>query len=464
MPDINKILNQLYKLERTGIKYSLRNIKSLMKTLGNPHRNLKCIHIAGTNGKGATASFIASILTEHGLKTGLFTSPHILKFNDRIRINGKSIPDAYIKKFLQKNTKVIERVKPSFFEVNTALAFKYFVDRKVDFAVIETGLGGRLDSTNIVAPLLTVITQIAIDHTEYLGNTLNKIANEKAGIMKPGVDLIVSDNHKKLRKIFDSPNTIFLDDYLDYKIVNSNLEGSLFRIRSKKKSSPYSSHKDRISKTQPSKEELGENEIFSIPLPGEYQVRNALTAILSVYRLFHYFKMDSRFRGNDKRLSKQSFESEEMRQGLGNVKINSGYRGRFEYVKHRGKNYILDVSHNADGIEGVASTSRKLLKGFKKIIAVFAMMQEKDYKPAVDKLLGFADYIIFTKPEYKRALAPKTLFNYAARPSKTSVTSNVREALIKAEEMAAKNDIIMVTGSFFLVSEAIKELELTSRF
>jgi dihydrofolate synthase/folylpolyglutamate synthase len=407
-----------------------------MRALGNPHKKLKCIHIAGTNGKGATASFIASILFERGVKTGLFTSPHILKFNERIRIDGKCISDSYIKTFLKDNNKIIEQIKPSFFEVNTALAFKYFADKKVNAAVIETGLGGKLDSTNIINPLLTIITQIGIDHTEYLGKTLEKIAKEKAGIVKPGVDLIVSDNHRKLRKIFNSQRTFFLDDYLEYKILKANISSSEFRVR--------------IKKNFPGLENL-EGE-FSIPMPGEYQVKNALAAVVSAWKFLIKSKGAS------------PLALKNVKRGLKNVKINSGYRGRFEYVKHAGKNYILDISHNPDGIEAVKNTAKKILRRFKKIVVVFAMMKEKDYKTAVDKLFNFAHYIIFTKPDYERALPPETLFEYAARPSKISVAKNVKEALIEANKKAGGNDIIMITGSFFLVSEVIRELKLQKGF
>ena len=318
-------------------------------------------------------------------------------------------------------------MKPSFFEVNTALAFKYFADKKVDIAVIETGLGGRLDSTNVITPLLSVITQIAIDHTEFLGNTLEKIAKEKAGIVKQSVDLIVSDTHRKLRNIFRGSRTFFLDDYLDCETIKANIKGSKFRIKLKKKLPGFQNLEG----------------LFHIPLPGEHQVRNAATAIFSVMKLINP-------------------APEAIRNGLEKVKVNSGYKCRFEYVRHAGKNYILDVSHNADGIGAMVKTAKKILKGFNNTVVILAMMKEKDYKTSIDKISGFADYIVFTKPDYERALEPKILFEYASNKRKSAfTTNNIKEALKKAKEVTGKNDVILITGSFFLVSEVIRELGLS---
>ena len=225
MKDIREYFKYLYTLERSSMKYDLKNISLLLKELGNPHRNTKYIHIAGTNGKGAVASFLSSILTEYGFKTGLFTSPHILRFNERIRINGKTIPDSYIKTFLDENKKMIEKVMPSFFEVNTAIALKYFSDKKADIAIIETGLGGRLDSTNVIIPELIIITQIGIDHTDYLGKTLVSIAKEKMGIIKSGIDVVVSDTNKELRKLFEKKVT----NMLRLKLLDLKKEELIFK-------------------------------------------------------------------------------------------------------------------------------------------------------------------------------------------------------------------------------------------
>lgn len=188
MPDneINKALDRLYSLQKFGMKLGLDNITSLLEYLGNPQKNFKSFHVAGTNGKGSTTSFMASILMEAGYRTGLYTSPHFIRFNERVRVNGVEIPDQYIVEFISGINGFIVIHKPTFFEVTTALAFKYFSDEKVEYAAIETGLGGRLDATNVLAPLASVITSISLEHTEILGDTLEKIAFEKGGIIKRG--------------------------------------------------------------------------------------------------------------------------------------------------------------------------------------------------------------------------------------------------------------------------------------
>jgi dihydrofolate synthase/folylpolyglutamate synthase len=441
MQKISQYLDKLYKLERTGIKYNLSNIRFLLGALGNPHRKLNFIHIAGTNGKGGTASFLASILMEHGLRTGLFTSPHILKFNERIRINGKPISNNYIKKFLNKNSKLLESVKPSFFEVNTALALKYFEEKVVDIAVLETGLGGRLDSTNIINPELCIITQIAADHTEFLGNSITDIAAEKLGIVKKNVEVIVSDANPALKPFFISHiNSNFLcllDRQIKIRIDRTSFYGTDFTLRVKS----VNHRSETILK-------------LHSPLPGEYQARNSAAAVLAAIKYLG-------------QIGKQ-FSLSKIKAGIKKVKQNTGYRGRFEVVKKNGKSYIFDVSHNPDGIRNAVGNL-----GRKKVNAIiFAMMGSKDYGGSIAELLPYSDNIIFTKPEYKRAIDPEILFNYAeklniheSQAQKTFFCSrNVKDALRQGNGLARKNGFILIIGSFFLVSDAIKVLRLQKEF
>src|SRR4030095_1428686 len=342
MKKINEYFNFLYKLERTGMKYDLKNITLMLKALGNPHKKFRSIHIAGTNGKGATASFIASILIEHGFKTGLFTSPHILRFNERIRINAKCIPNSYIKNFLNENLKLIKKINPSFFEVNTALAFKYFADKKVDIAVVECGLGGRLDSTNVLIPDVSVITQIAIDHTQFLGNTLEKIASEKIGIVKKGVDTVVSDTNNSLMHLFKKKIASERFFYLNYQAKISN----------NKVTSGKSTFTVKI------KPDL--NITLSSPLLGDYQPRNAACAILAV----------NSFMANNNLKPSPAL----IRKGISNIKKNTEYKGRIEFIKHKDRIYIFDISHNPAGIRSALKT----LKNTKIDLIVFGMMADKD--------------------------------------------------------------------------------------
>lgn len=418
------------------MKYDLKNIRFLLKALGNPHDNIKFIHIAGTNGKGGTASFLASILTEHGLKTGLFTSPHILRYNERIRINGKTIPNSYIKAFLDENKVLIKKIKPSFFEVNTAMAFRYFADKKVDAAVIEAGLGGRLDSTNIVKPELIIITQIGIDHTDYLGTTLKAIAKEKLGIVKPGIDVIVSDTNAGLKKLFKQKikqeNLLLLDNIAISKILNNTPGGTNFNSTIKLRGDKY-------------------DYSLTSPLPGAYQIRNINSALIASFLFLEKYNI--------------KHSSEAIYRGINKVRQNTGYRGRFESIKLNGLNYIFDISHNPAGIETALSNFKKSIPD----VIVFAMMNDKDYKSAIKLLINKGDKLVFTKPAYKRAFPAEKLFKYAVKldNSKKNKFFNcigVGDAMKLVRDMAGKNGTVLIIGSFFLVSEAIKALKIQKLF
>jgi dihydrofolate synthase / folylpolyglutamate synthase len=429
--DINKYFEFLYKLERSGMKYDLRNITSLLKALGNPHKTFRSVHIAGTNGKGATASFAASILAEHGFKTGLFTSPHILRFNERIRINGKCISDTYIRRFLDRHRKLIMKIKPSFFEVNTALAFNYFADNRVDAAVVEAGLGGRLDSTNILKPDASVITQIGMDHMQYLGNTLKEITKEKLGIIKKNTPLIVSDNRKVLKPLFsrcvNKTQLHYLDDEMKLLNVKESSFGIDFRMKYK-----------------------GISLLLNTPLLGKYQARNAGAAVLAA-KLF---------------AEKNGFllSTELIKKGVKNVKANSGYRGRLEEVTIDRVKYILDVSHNPDGIK----ESIKSLSSRKIDLVIFGIMEDKDYKRAFRIIVNGFRNIIVTRPDYLRSLDPQKLVFLAKRlrcnDAQTISTLNVKEAISLIKNAERKPGTVLIIGSFFLVSDAIKALKLERHF
>lgn len=433
MNTINEYFNYLYRLERSGMKYDLANITRILKSLGNPHHKIKFIHIAGTNGKGATASMLASILMEHGLKTGLFTSPHILKFNERVRINGKMISNDYIKTFLNNNIKLIKKIKPSFFEVNTALAFKYFADKKVDIAIAEAGLGGRLDSTNVIIPELSILTQIGIDHVQFLGNTIQKIAKEKLGIVKKDVDVIVSDNHSELKTLFKSKikkhNLYFMDDYVKVSAVNTANNNATFNLL-------FKQNNKKLTLTS--------------PLFGGYQVRNAATAVLASYKYLNK--------------SGIHFSDRKTKAGIQKVKINTGYHGRFEKITDKGINYIFDISHNPDGIK----TALKNLNNKKPNVIVFGIMADKDYKSAVKEVLKHSINIIFTKPDYSRALAPEELQKYSKKIIKKGqqvlVYKNLKETAKYIQGSVKKGQTILFIGSFFLVSDAVKAMKFQKYF
>lgn len=425
MKDINEYFKWLYSLERVNMKYDLTNITKLCKALGDPQDKFSSVHIAGTNGKGATASFTASALMEHGLKTGLFTSPHILNFNERIRVNGKTISNNFIRKFLDENIKLIKKIKPSFFEVNTAMAFKYFAESNVDAAVIECGLGGRLDSTNIINPSVSVITQIDMDHMQFLGHTLKAIAKEKLGIVKPGIKTIVSDNNPALIKLFHSyinkNKLLYLDDITKINITSKDAGKLDFTLKT------------------------GRNEKvnFTSPLLGTYQARNITAAYLAVKEYCSKNNIQ--------------FSLHRFKRAVRNVKLNTGYFGRFEVMKQAGKKYLFDVSHNPDGIKKALNSMKGT--GFKPDVIIFGIMSDKDHRNSLKEVIKYSQNIILTKPDYIRAQEPGILYEYAERiggNKNIMIAENVKGSLLIAEKMKYKN--ILIIGSFFLVSDALKAL------
>jgi dihydrofolate synthase/folylpolyglutamate synthase len=419
-----KYFDYLFGLERSGMKYDLNNIKNLLKYLGNPHAGLNFIHIAGTNGKGAAASFIASILQEAKVKTGLYTSPHLFNFNERIRINGERIDNKYIFNFIDKHRKFIKKIKPSFFEVTTAIALNYFRESEVEIAVLEAGLGGRLDSTNIVSPKISVITQIAMDHMQYLGSTLNKIAKEKIGIVKKGIDVIVSDTNESLKPVFlksiNKNNLIYLKDISQIK----NICDTSFELKLSLNNSKY-------------------NFRLTSPLLGKYQKINAACAVTAVLKY------------SDK--CNLNIPDKAILNGVKNVKYNTGYFGRLEVIKSKGKTYIFDISHNPAGIKNAVNNLP-----VKPDIIVFGMMADKDYKSAIDELPAEIKNIIFTKPIYPRAQNPELMYEYSAKKflkSNVCVVNDIKNAVMQAESLAVRNTVILYIGSFFLVSDAHKHLK-----
>jgi dihydrofolate synthase/folylpolyglutamate synthase len=407
----------LFSLERVGIKYDLKNIRKLSALTGNPYKKLRAIHVAGTNGKGSTASIIASILKENKYKVGLYTSPHIEDFRERIRINGKMISKEYVIDFTNRLYKDIEKIKPSFFEVTTAMAFKYFADNEVEFSVVECGLGGRLDSTNILRPLISVITSISIDHTEYLGNTIKSITLEKAGIVKRGVPCVAGN-------LTDYQKTIIKKVCKEKKtaMVNST------EIILKSKFIPNTGYAISYS----------EGEMI-LPLFGKYQLDNLKTVFIVFFILIG--------------LRKVRFTISDIKKGLLNIEQNTGYSYRFKKISDKPQ-IVLDVSHNADGLSRLKE-SLKMLK-YRKLIVIFGMMFDKEIGKCINELEKLNGFMIFTKPDYKRAGEPKDFAEHLSKKSKYVIKSNVKESYEYAKALAKKDDLILVTGSFFMVSDFLK--------
>ena len=329
---IDTILEELYSLQRLGIKVGLEHTLQLLNEIGNPHNELRLVHIAGTNGKGSTCSLLAKILINHGFKVGLYTSPHLKKFNERIQINDCQIPDEYIATFFKENRIKINEIEATFFETTTAMAFNYFKDQAVDYAVIETGLGGRLDSTNVIIPKVCGITSISLDHTEILGDTIEKIAAEKAGIIKQNVPVFTFEQKPSvleiLRKEADKKKSnLDITTDTDIDIVKSNENGTFFK---------YSDLE------------------FELPLVGDHQVKNCVLAI-----------------NISKKLLGGLLDSSKVKSSVKTTK----WPGRLEHIKS--KNVYYDVAHNFEGIRAMVKTISKIHHN-KKIIGLFSIKSEKN--------------------------------------------------------------------------------------
>lgn len=417
------LYTKLPMFSRTGsaaLKMDLSNTQRICEVLGNPEQRVKTIHIAGTNGKGSVSHMLASILQEQGYKTGLYTSPHLYDFRERIRINGAMIPEDRVIAFTQKMIPLIESIEPSFFEVTVGMAFDHFAIEKVDFAIIETGLGGRLDSTNVITPLLSIITNIGFDHMSILGNTLSKIASEKAGIIKKGVPVVIGKKDPETASVFmtqaektESP-LIFAEDVYeiaDYSFTHGNIMVQL------QESSTYT------IKT------------YRSPLAGIYQSENIRTVISGI-----------------KSLQSQNIIIDEgaIERGISSVIQNTELRGRWEMVQ-KNPIIILDVAHNPAGIQ-VLSDQLKITP-HKKLYLILGLSQDKDADGILDLLPKYA-YYGFTRANLPRALDSNQLAEKAVSIGLQGESyPNVNIALDNFMRIADDEDLIVVCGSIFIVGE-----------
>ena len=397
----NWMFNQLpmYQLQgASAYKKDLTNVNILVDHLDNPQKKLKCIHVAGTNGKGSTSHMLASILQEAGYKVGLYTSPHLKDFRERIKINGAEISEDFVCEFIEKHKSFFEENDMSFFEMSVGLAFDYFAKEKVDIAVIEVGLGGRLDATNIITPLVSVITNIGIDHVQFLGNTFESIATEKAGIIKPQIPVVIGEYTPETQPVF---------------LEKASVNNSQIYFAS-----------DLISETFPS------------DLLGDYQDHNKKTVIQTITIL------------NEQTDFKVS--SENLKSGLMHVVRNTGLLGRWQQL---GKNpkVICDTAHNKNGLEIVLNQIQK--ETFDHLHIVLGVVNDKELDEVLPLFPKNATYY-FCKPNIPRGLDAVSLQENALRFSLVgNVYESVNEAFNTAQKNASKNDFIYVGGSTFVVAE-----------
>jgi dihydrofolate synthase/folylpolyglutamate synthase len=395
------MFQQLPMYQRVGVdafKKDLVNIVNLSNHLGNPQNNFKTVHVAGTNGKGSTSHMLASILQEAGYKVGLYTSPHLIDFRERIKINGKEIPENAVVDFIDSNKNYLEKNKLSFFEMTVGMAFSYFSKEKVDIAIIEVGLGGRLDSTNIIYPILSVITNIGLDHTNMLGNTLEEIAAEKAGIIKPNTPVIIGEYQEETYPVFQ-----------------------------------------KIAKKNSAKMLLASSE--SIPLEtdlkGDYQKKNSITAYTAVKELQSLgFKISS----------------ENINQGLLSVISNTGLQGRWQQINTHPK-VICDTAHNKEGLRYVINQLKK--EPYNKLHIVLGFVSDKKLDDLLALFPSDANYY-FCKPNIPRGLDEKSLIQEASLFHLSGNTYlSVKEAYAAALSNSKKEDLIFIGGSTFVVAEAL---------
>jgi dihydrofolate synthase/folylpolyglutamate synthase len=411
----SEAVEYLYSLQKYGIKFGLSKTSNLLKAFGNPHLGQRYVHIAGTNGKGSVAAMVESILRASGLKVGLYSSPHLVRFTERFQVNGQEIPSETAARLVQELKDVVDpEHPPTFFEVTTAMGLLYFALEKVDLAVIEVGMGGRLDATNVIRPDVSVITNISFDHQAFLGNTLKEIAREKAGIIKRGIDLVTAASQRPvigvLRKTCTDKGAPFwrLGKDIHYRATGNTISYYGFRRRLK---------------------------ALELGLAGTYQHKNAALA-LGVIELLE---------GRGFKVSE-----EHMRKGL----KKAHWPGRLQVVS-RNPLMILDGAHNPGAIRCLSEAIRTGFQ-YKRLMLVLGVMADKDLRGILRGIIPMADYVFFTRPVYYRAAAPETLMREASRLGKPGEIQPVlAEAIRKAQTMANREDLILVTGSLFTVGEAM---------
>ncbi len=426
--DYQDTINYLYNLQKYGIKFGLANTIRLMSMMDNPHLKFRSVHIAGTNGKGSTAAMIASVLQEAGYKVGLYTSPHLINFTERIRVSGREISEEKVIELtdeLRSRLAAVEasdckeeKFTPTFFEFTTTIALTYFAEEKIDIAVIETGMGGRLDSTNVINPIVSVIMPIDYDHKEFLGDTISAIADEKAGIIKEK-GLVVSspqcgEAEKIIWEVSLNKNARLLVVGKDASVIEKGcgLDGCRFDYK-------------------------GINAEFNdigIGLAGRHQITNAATALLTLEALSE---------------AGIKIKEREIREGLRTAR----WGGRLEIVSRKPL-ILLDGAHNPSAARRLREFLQEIL-GNKKIILVLGILSDKDIDGILSELVPISEKIIATRPDYYRAAAPYELKDRIKRLGKeTIVINSISEAVIYAKEFAQSDTAICITGSLFTVGEA----------
>lgn len=397
---LNWMFSQLPMYQRQGkvaFKKDLTNINAFIKELNYPHKKFKSIHVGGTNGKGSTSHMLASVLQESGYKTGLYTSPHLKEFTERIKVNGEEISKTKVTDFINKHKIFLKEQGLSFFEMTVGLAFWYFAEQEVDIAIVEVGLGGRLDSTNIIVPEVSIITNIGLDHTQFLGETLEEVAFEKAGIIKKNVPVVIGEYQKETERVF------------------------LEKARKVKTNIYFASNEVQNYKTD---------------LLGSYQKKNINTAVLSI-----------------KKLNNFAISEENVKKGLLNVVKNTNLKGRWEVLQKENPKIICDTAHNKEGLTYALEQLQQ--EKFERLHIVLGVVSDKNIEEILPMFPKKA-YYYFCSPDIPRGLPERVLQKKANKFNLEGESYiSVKQALIKAKKMASIKDVIYIGGSTFVVAEVI---------
>lgn len=417
--EYDQALSYLYNLQKFGIKFGLSKTENLLKAFKHPQRHLKCIHIAGSNGKGSVAAMLASIYGRAGYKVGLFTSPHLIDFRERFQINGRMISKGETLNLIKEiQEKTDPEEPPTFFEFVTAMALLFFYREKVDLAIMETGLGGRLDATNIIQPLITVITTISLEHQEYLGKTLKSIALEKGGIIKYQIPLVTGVSQKKVQG--------FLEGVCRRRQASMLLAGRDFKTR-KTGSGGFTYFGVRPLWAG------GRNLKLKVGLLGDHQIKNAALALTVVQYLHERYPLTE----------------ESIREGL--QKVN--WPGRLE-VLSSGPRLVLDGAHNPEAMR-ILSQNIPRVFSYKKLHLIFGMMKDKNIGQTLNYMIPLADRVFLTRAEYDRSAEPEALRPFIEKKNlPCTLFQTIPAAIKQALKVAEPEDLILITGSLFIVGEA----------
>lgn len=395
------LFKRFHDLERKDMNLDLGRIRMILKRLGNPEKAFKTVHVAGTNGKGSVCALLSSVLIENGYKTGMYTSPHLVNARERIMVNGRTIS----RKDMKRLGEAVIRtgIRLTYFEFLTVISFLYFREKTVDFAVIEVGLGGRLDATNVVGPVVSVITNISMEHSDILGDTVERIAREKAGIIKNGIPVVTSAEGVALSVIRKTASERNAKVFVAGKMIK------------------------RLSQNLECQELLYRNTKISLPLLGDFQIENTGTALETI----------------------EVMESLGIKTGIDKIKKgieNARWPGRLEIAGRRPL-MILDCAHNPAGIKSVKHFLKTLK--YERMFLVTSILKDKDYRSMLSEISPMSYVTILTKAETDRAIDPEKLEEYAGK--KCIVQRNVRKAIKLAKNLAGNNDLILVTGSIYLI-------------